>query len=33
MKRPQIGVLGDLVSDASNIVKVADFGLPCTQVC
>ena len=31
MKRPQIGVLGDLVSDASNIVKVADFGLPCTQ--
>ncbi|MBR1609698.1 MAG: sugar phosphate isomerase/epimerase [Kiritimatiellae bacterium] len=31
--RPQIGVLGHLKPDASNIDKVADFGLGCTQVC
>ena len=33
MKRPEIGVLTHLLPDASNIRTVAEFGLPCAQVC
>lgn len=33
MKRPEIGVLTHLVPDASNLRTVAEFGLPCAQVC
>ena len=32
-KIPEIGVLSNLVPDASNLKAVADFGLPCAQVC
>ena len=32
-KLPEIGVLSKLVPDASNLKTVADFGLPCAQVC
>ena len=33
MRRPEIGVISHLKSDASNIRAVADFGLPCAQLC
>ena len=32
-KLPEIGVLSNLRPDASNLKVVADFGLPCAQVC
>ena len=33
MKRPEIGVISHLKPDASNLRAVADFGLPCAQLC
>lgn len=33
MKRPEIGVITNLKPDASNLRKVAEFGLPCAQLC
>ncbi len=33
MKRPEIGVISHLKPDASNLRTVADFGLPCAQLC
>ncbi len=32
-KLPEIGVLSNLTPDASNLKAIADFGLPCAQVC